>query len=176
MVHIVITMLAVSSDAVKIRIIIQICPDFIESGIGIEICGIGFFHHLFVEIQNLRRIIDDTHLDEFRYGKGLPLDIALIPVIIPFIAEVFKSDPRCFVRIAYHIRRPVVINLNPAKFHRGILNINPAFRNKIIQRFDFGRILDFKRRNQNSQNNQVAVRQSFCGIFHIKRHMLHTCN
>ena len=103
-IHIVITMLSVSSDAVKVRIIVEICTDLVKSCICIKICGIGFLHHLLMEIQNLRRIVDDSHLNEFRNGQCLPLDIALIPVIISFVAEILKTDPYGFIRIAYQVR------------------------------------------------------------------------
>ena len=175
-IHVIVTVLSVSSDAVKIREHIQIRLDFIKSGIGIKICRISFLDHLFMEIQNHGRIINDSHFYKFGYRKRLPLDITLIPVIIPFVTEVLKTDPDGLFRLGYKIRRPIVVNLDSSEFYGRILNINPAIRRNVVQGFILCRIFNFKLRNQKSKDDKISVGKSSCNFQNVCGNILHTEN
>ncbi len=95
-VHVVVTMLSVTSDAVQIREIIKIILNLVKTVIGIEICRISFRNHNLVKIKHRHIALDNAEFCKFFHRKLLPLDIALVPVIVAFGTAVLKADPYVF--------------------------------------------------------------------------------
>ena len=110
MIHIVITVLAVPSDAVEVTDSIDILLDFRDIFIAIKISRVSFFHFFFGGIDDIFFIDDldgaefiDCHLDEIIFLHR--------PKFIAFRRKVFKANPDMFSDVIHQVWRPVIKDL-----------------------------------------------------------------
>ena len=78
------------------------------------------------------------------------------------------------LQIFYHIRRPVIVNLETSHLYTAVLHINPAIRNDISNRLHLCLILQFDLRNQYTKRHIITIWKSFGDSGRSLRHIVHT--
>ena len=114
-IHIVVSVLAVSADAVEILKCIEVFNQLVHPVIGVEISGVSLLHPLTVAVEDLGILIDNAHADKL--GDRL-IDAGFFvhaPEVVALVAEILKADPHGMLRILDKVGRPVVEYLNSAE-------------------------------------------------------------
>ena len=92
-VYIVVAVLSVPADAVKVIDGFQIIYQRIDFLVSVELSRIRFFYSFYMEIHDIFWTVDQSHAEDFLYGKFGKLFIRHCPVLIAFRNKIFQSDP-----------------------------------------------------------------------------------
>ena len=160
MIHIIVTMLSVTSHTVQIGYRIQMIYEPVNLLIGIKICGICLFHPLHMAVKHILPAVYEIQSDHLLYRILNKIRISHIPEIIIFLYKILQTDPYGLFGILYKIRRPVIIYLYSSQPHLSLLHIYPAVRYYISKRPYISRILKLQLFKQDACCHIIPVRKA----------------
>ena len=176
MIDVVVTVLSVSAYTVKVVDGLQIIHQRINILVGVKIGRVGFFDPFHVRIHNFVRRIDQSHTDDFLYGKFREIFIRHRPVLVPFGNKILQPDPHGMFQVFDHVGRPVIIDLETAKLYGTILYIDPAVGNDVVYRSDFGLVFQIQFRKQKTYGHIITVRETRGNLGRRFGDVVHTGN
>ena len=159
MVHIIISMLTVSANAIEVRESIEELYHGIEMLICIKISRICFLDLFSMGIEDFV-FGDNSHFNKLSGGELHAVLIGHIPEVVPLGTEILKAYPNCILRLFHHIRRPVVEYLYSAKLYALILNVYSAVRDDIAESCFICFIFKVELIDQQTNGNKVTVWQT----------------
>ena len=105
-------------------------PDFAETVVGAEVGRIRLRHAENRPVQDIGGV-DDADPREFRLRQVDHFSVGELPQLVRVVAEVLQPEPRGR-GIGNHVRTPVVEDLQTAKLHIGLLDVNPVVADRAV--------------------------------------------
>ena len=173
MIDVVVPVLAVPADAEQVRDGIEPLTQRIHLLVGIEIGGIRLLHALHMVVQDIFPRIDEVQFDHLGDAELCKLVIRHAPEGVSLVAEILQSHPDGVLQVLHKVRRPVVVNLEPAHLHRAVLYVDPVVRNDVADRLHRGLVLQVQVIDEDADRHVIAVGKTRRNACRLRRHVIH---